>query len=129
MVRVHTLWSKGDLVRILTAHTKPESPEISIERHYSDWGKDVTKHTMFLSWRAEQDDRWLDQFVRLIKGAGGREDWRYFRKWDDAERSITMFCKMAKKSGFTCHKAITLNGVPVGVHPDDVQAPTPNTER
>ena len=125
MTRVHTVWSKGDLVRILTVIVHVGEVEVAVERHYADWEKDVTKHNMFISWRIEQDNRWIDQLVRLIKVTRGRSDWRYFRSWEDTEASVTSFCKLAKKAGFTCHKAITLNGEPVGIRSEDVSNAMP----
>ena len=118
MTRVHSIWSKDNLVRILTVSKHDGERDISVERYYADWERDITKHTMFLSWQAEQDNQWLDQLVRLIKVTRGRSNRRQFQSWLLTEDDIISFCELADKAGFTCHKYITLRGEPIGAPTD-----------
>ena len=113
-MEAHTIWSKGSLLRILTISTVSKGQEVGIRRHYSDWGSRVTQDGLFKRGM-------LNEIVVTAVTSGGRENWKHFRHDGPIEDAIASFCKSAKKAGFTCHKAITLNGEPVGVSADDLR--------
>ena len=116
-MEAHTLWSKDNLIRILTVSTSSGSREITVRRHYTNWKGGLINDALFRRGM-------LNEIVGIAAAYGGREDWRYFRSDEEpVKEAVTAFCKSARKAGFTCHRAIMLRGEPVGVSADDMQSP------